>query len=350
MAAATNDGWDVHYARFDGSGASLDGRPLPDGATSCDWLGSRHPILADDLPAAVDAFGELVARVQPAVVHAGPLTDVAWVATQASSEPVVAMSWASDLLIEIHDDASARTRASEALRGAAAVVVDCATIAEIALTEGADEGRIEVVPWGVDLSTFPGAAMPPPEGPLRLVHVRSLEPLYDPATVLEGVALAVDRAGPDSFHLTLAGGGSLTDELRATAAALGLAEATTWCGRVPEGEMPGLFADHEVHLSAARSDGSSLSLLGAMATGRPSVVADLPSNHEWVRPGVDGWVFPLGDAAALADRLLDALGRRGELAAMGESARSVVEQRADWAANQRRVIELYEAVRRSTDH
>jgi glycosyltransferase involved in cell wall biosynthesis len=70
-----------------------------------------------------------------------------------------------------------------------------------------------------------------------------------------------------------------------------------------------------------------------MACGSPALVSDIPGNREWITPGENGWLFPPGDAHALAQAILDAVERRARLPDMGRSARRLAEQRADWKQN-----------------
>jgi glycosyltransferase involved in cell wall biosynthesis len=97
----------------------------------------------------------------------------------------------------------------------------------------------------------------------------------------------------------------------------------------------------DLYVSNSFSDGASLSLLEAMSCGLPVVVSDVPALLEWVTDGVNGLVVPRGDSAALARamvRLVEDDAARGR---MGRENRAIAVQRADWAANFRRLEEIY---------
>jgi glycosyltransferase involved in cell wall biosynthesis len=72
-----------------------------------------------------------------------------------------------------------------------------------------------------------------------------------------------------------------------------------------------------------------------MACGKPVLVSDIPGNREWVLPhiGEVGWLFPDGDADALAQAILNAVEQRHRLLEMGHRARALAEERADWKKN-----------------
>jgi glycosyltransferase involved in cell wall biosynthesis len=100
----------------------------------------------------------------------------------------------------------------------------------------------------------------------------------------------------------------------------------------------------DMYVSASHIDGSSVSLMEALACGRPVLVSDIPGNREWVEPGVNGWLFSDGDVDDLAGKILLAAEKRQELASMSISARKIAEERADWERNFPVLLDTYEAV------
>jgi glycosyltransferase involved in cell wall biosynthesis len=98
-------------------------------------------------------------------------------------------------------------------------------------------------------------------------------------------------------------------------------------------ELPNYYRSADLYVAASRSDGTSISLLEAMACGCPVLVSDIPGNMEWVEPDRNGWTFPDGDADALAGAILQAVEARSRLLEMGRAARRTAEARADWRKN-----------------
>jgi glycosyltransferase involved in cell wall biosynthesis len=79
-----------------------------------------------------------------------------------------------------------------------------------------------------------------------------------------------------------------------------------------------------------------------LACGLPALVSDIPANKEWVREGVNGWLFPDGDADALADKILTVTTRRKNLPEVAVAARKSAEERADWKKNFAVLLKAYE--------
>src|SRR5204863_3303946 len=105
------------------------------------------------------------------------------------------------------------------------------------------------------------------------------------------------------------------------------------------------FTAADIYVSASHIDGSSVTLLEAMASGLPAITSDIPGNAEWVEPGTSGVMFPDGDASALAQALTDLAPDSERMAAMGRRGRAIVEARADWARNRSRLFAAYDLAR-----
>ena len=87
-----------------------------------------------------------------------------------------------------------------------------------------------------------------------------------------------------------------------------LEENVSFVGRVDNCGLPSILQQHDIYLSASLRDGTSLSLLEAMATGLFPVVSDIKANSTWLRHNVDGLLHRVGDAGDLANciaRVLD---------------------------------------------
>jgi glycosyltransferase involved in cell wall biosynthesis len=288
---------------------------------------------------AAEGLKGVVSQVRPDMIHAGPLPSCGFVASLAGEPRIMAMSWGWDLL-DPELSGEQRCRTLQALRGAAMACCDCQTLREAIERQAPNlVGRVSVFPWGVELDRFhPGAA---PRG-LRsqrgwqhrriVLSTRSLEPLYGARTLVRA-ALEAQAASPN-LRFVFAGDGSLLVWAEESVQAAGADDAFCFLGRVPESEMPGLFAEADLYMSGSRTDGSSISLLQAFASGLPVAVTDLPANREWVRPTENGWLTPFGDPDQLAAVLKEVAAMEpAALRKFGANNLQVARQRADWNVN-----------------
>lgn len=89
---------------------------------------------------------------------------------------------------------------------------------------------------------------------------------------------------------------------------------------------PALAACSAFLLPSYYAEGSPRSTLEALATGRPVITGDMPGCRETVRDGVNGFLVPPRDPAALAEAMARLIGEpvlaRGMAAASLELART----------------------------
>lgn len=343
IAALAGSGHDVIHARF--GGPTPESRPLPPGAREAAWPGRQAAVASPaDVPAVMRDFVRLVADVAPDVIQAGPVQTAGLMAALTGFHPLVIQSWGSDMLVDADRDAAWGWATDYALRRMDALVCDCDAVRnKVARTRALPDDRVAQFPWGIDLREFrpPDPPRPAPAGAasVSVLSLRAWEPHYGVEVLLRGFAIARKRDA--RLRLTLAGDGSLGHAIHRFIADHGLDGCVATPGRVPNDQLPDVYRAADVYASCAFSDGSSVSLIEALATGLPAVVTDVESNREWIAHGDNGWLAPAGDADAVAQCLSAACGldaeRRMRIAAAN---RGIAEARADWAANARRLLDL----------
>jgi glycosyltransferase involved in cell wall biosynthesis len=158
--------------------------------------------------------------------------------------------------------------------------------------------------------------------------------------ILKGFALASEKE--PSLRLLLLGNGSLAEKIHGLVHALHLKEKIHFGGRIGQDALPRYYHAADLYLSASHSDGSSVSLMEALACGLPVIVSDIPGNREWIGDGKAGWMFPDGDAEALAQSILNALKDQKILVEKRTQARLLAETKADWNRNFPILLQGYE--------
>jgi glycosyltransferase involved in cell wall biosynthesis len=230
-----------------------------------------------------------------------------------------------------------------------ALVGDCDPVRQKAVSYGMSNERIVTFPWGIDLDHFLNQEMPEtqPET-FTLLSTRSWEPIYGVDVVANAfveVIAHLKKSKGETFargvKLVMLGAGRQANMLRMIFEQAGVSDQVYFPGLVSLAELPDYYAQANIYISASHSDGTSISLLEAMACGRPVLVSDIPGNRQWITQGVEGWLFPDGNVQALAELILKAIELRSQLTAMGSAARKLVEQKADWQVNFRMLLHAY---------
>ncbi len=123
-----------------------------------------------------------------------------------------------------------------------------------------------------------------------------LFPVKDHSTFLNA-AREVIKELPTTIFLII-GEGPVEDQLKAEAFQLGIDRNVRFAGL--RNDVPALLQIIDVYVCSSLSEGLSLSILEAMAAGKPVVATDVGGNPEIVIDGETGFLVPPKDAKKLA--------------------------------------------------
>jgi glycosyltransferase involved in cell wall biosynthesis len=167
----------------------------------------------------------------------------------------------------------------------------------------------------------------PPSVPLVGVVAR-LTPDKNVSLFLEAAALVVGRGGQDAWYVVV-GDGPLRGSLESRAERLGIAQRVVFAGyRL---DMNNVYSDLDIVVLSSDNDGTPMSLLEAMACGKPVVATDVGGVGDCVAPDC-GLLVPQGDAAAMAAALEGLLSDPHRRQTMGERGRETIRTQRSWEA------------------
>ena len=346
LSALAQTAHTIYYLRLERQPRQLEDRPLPPQVEQVVWRGGRQPVGWRGYPRLLADLRQVLRRLQPDVIHAGPIQSAAFLAALSGFRPLVSMSWGSDMLLDADRSAWMRWVTRFTLRRSTVLAADCRTVQEKAARFGFPAERVVLFPWGVDLARFqPGRAEAFRErrgwqDAFVVLSLRTWEPLYGVDVVARGFARAA-RQNP-RLRLLLLGGGSQAGLIRSIFEQEGVQEQVFFGGQVNGDELPQYYQAADLYVSASHSDGSSVSLMEALASGLPVLVSNIPSNREWITPGREGWLFADGDDRALSEGILRAASQPEGLREMRLAARRLAEERANWQVNFQRLLDAYQ--------
>ena len=168
---------------------------------------------------------------------------------------------------------------------------------------------------GIDLRRFRPRTRTPRNARPVLLSVGRLEPVKNQGLLLDALAALPPRHAP---VLWLVGDGPSRARYRQQARRLGLADRVKFLGY--RYDIPELVAAADVAVLTSTKEGIPRALMEAMAVGVPVVATDVKGSREVVIDGETGFLVPLGDPQALAERLsqlLDSPELRRDLGARG---------------------------------
>ena len=316
---------------------------------------SMRPAAWAMAPLALLAAHRLARRVirtcRATVIHAHwAVPGGATAAAAGGRLPIVVSLHGSDLFLA--ERKPIVRRAARAVFRRADRVTACSTdLRDRAVALGADEARTETLLHGVDVDRFA-----PDPGVRR--RVRAAHGLGDDAEVVFAVGRLVRKKGFEylvdavarlaprrpALRLVLAGSGDLDGELRARAAAGGVADRVLWLGAVPHDQVAGWLAAADVAAApsvvddAGNVDGLPNTILEALAAATPVVATHAGGIASVAVDRETALVVPERDPGRLAAAIDELLGDAGLRAAIGAAARERMRREHTWE----RVAERFE--------
>jgi N-acetyl-alpha-D-glucosaminyl L-malate synthase BshA len=176
-----------------------------------------------------------------------------------------------------------------------------------------------------------------PDGAPLLVHASNFRPVKRIMDVLE-VFRQVHAELPS--HLALVGDGPERPPAEKFARDAGIAHRVEFLGNVTPVE--GVLGAGDLFLLPSNEESFGLAALEAMACGVPVIASNAGGLPELIAHGEGGWVFPIGDTAAMAAQAIALLRDPGELARQ----RRLAHRRAVEHFSTGPVVDAYEAVYR----
>lgn len=308
----------------------------------------REISLLGDVRALVRIF-VLLRRFRPHIVHthlakAGLLGRMA---ARAAGVPIVVHTFHGNVLRGYFDPVRSRlflllehalARASTRI-----VAISPRQLAEIERLGIARPPRVVEVPLGLELGPF----LHPPRGRLRaelgipaevpiIGSVARLVPIKGIDVFLRAAARVREQRPECRF--VVVGDGELRDPLEALARHLGIRAAVDFLGW--RSDLPAIYADCDVVTLTSHNEGTPVSVIEALATGRAVVATDVGGVPDVIGEDRGVLVRP-GDPGAVAVAVLDLLRDTGRRSELGRRGRAHVHPEFNASTLVRRIDSLY---------
>lgn len=278
-------------------------------------------------------FRQRVRDLQPDVLIGYRLTSYAYVAARTGFRPLVvaaqsqkAAAWKFGLRKPIQG-----LTARYAVRKADLVLTWAKHMEEDAVNLGAKREKVLTIPRGVQLELFPFEPKRRSDTGFVLITTRALVKSYDLDLAVRAVARLQDRI--PGIRLRMLGDGPFREQLEILAHGLGVASRVEFRGGVPYNEVHKELRGADLYLSTVPEDGVSSSLLEAIASGLPSLVADIGANRIWEEYGCNITFFKPGSVESLVHGIFDCYYNKDQENSTLIQNRRIVEKRACWKKN-----------------
>jgi glycosyltransferase involved in cell wall biosynthesis len=180
-------------------------------------------------------------------------------------------------------------------------------------------------------------AMFPKPGERIVISANRLSPDKGTHVLIDAVRTVI-QADP-GVRFLICGDGASRPDLERQVRAAGLQEVVVFAGFRPE--LDAWMPNADLLALPSFNEGLPNVVLEACACGVPCVATAVFGTPEVLHDGVNGYLVPAGDAAALADRIIRLLADPELRRRMGDAGRELVREQFTFAAQARQYVDLF---------
>tara|TARA_B100000315_G_C14565105_1_gene582525 strand:- start:863 stop:2011 length:1149 start_codon:yes stop_codon:yes gene_type:complete len=289
---------------------------------------------------------EIIDEISPDLVHGFFLTNRGFLVARSGFSPSISTAMGSDILIDSKSSPILSWIVKYSLSRSDLVTCTSNSVKRSITRMGIPSEKTVSIPYGVDLNRFPtdsstasfdNRKMKSFEPP-TLVMTRNFYPVYGVEYFLRSLPQVVKEF--PKLKVFLLGDGPLRERLFRLSSELKIRDNIHFAGHVNETKLGEYLSSADIYISTSLSDGSSVSLLEAMASGLPAIVTDVDSNREWIKDGVNGYIIPKRESSILSARIIQLIEDPRLRETMGSKNKDITRQRGDMKKNLQ-ILESY---------
>ena len=313
----------------------------------------RHWLAPLTLPKAAQCLNEIVAEVQPDLVHAMRIPYEGMLAGLAKSisegfPPLLVSIWGNDFTLHAPSSPLMRRATRIALRAADALHADCERDIHLAKKWGFDASKPSIVlpgGGGIDMNVFyPTEALtlrPLPRGEGTIINPRGFRGYVRNDTFFKSIPLVL-KVRPDAKFIcpTMAG----EAQAEAWVRELGIENSVELTPPLKREQLADTFRAAQILISPSTHDGTPNSLIEGMACGCFPICGDLESIREWITDGVNGLLIDPAKPQALADAILRALNDESLRRQAFEENQQIIASRAEYEHSMAEAESFYKKI------
>jgi L-malate glycosyltransferase len=285
---------------------------------------------------------KLIHEIQPDLLHSMHLTSYGFIGACSNFKPFIISCLGSDILISPRKSFLHKWLTKYSINKANILTSVSNQITDNLYKLGAGSQKVATFPFGVDLNVF--SSPPPGSNPDKgsLLSLRSLKPVYNIEMLLNAIGCL--KKANTSFKLTIAGDGPDRAKLTKMADKLKISDVVDFIGAIPHTKIPEYLRNSSIYLSTSFSDGASICLMEAMASGCFPIVTDIPANRDWIKDGWNGFLVPVGDYELFARRIEQAINNSDLHKAAAQRNRGIITERGSWDKDMEKLALIYQSL------
>jgi glycosyltransferase involved in cell wall biosynthesis len=144
----------------------------------------------------------------------------------------------------------------------------------------------------------------------------------------------------NAMKFLILGEGPLTKTFKAKVHKFIKSDQVKFVGAIPHENVADYLSVADIYVSTSFSDGTSASLLEAMACSLTPVVTEINGNKEWIQDGMNGLLVPPANHKSLTEKILLLASDYELRKSLQKKAEETVRTRVNWQENIERLMKI----------
>lgn len=264
------------------------------------------------------------------LIVAGPLIDPIVAIPNDIDIPILGISHAFDINTDIE------LTIMKNIDRCSSIISDCRYITRILRERYQFHKTIVEFPFGCEFDYFSNISVRFEVIP-NIIVTRKWDQIYRNDVIISALKILDEKE--IEFKCTFIGGGPLLAQQMLAVDSFSKPDIFHFLGEQERSGIRNSLDKNWLYISASVSDGTSISLLEAMAAGLICITTNFPSNLEWIEHGKNGFVFEVNDPQELANLIEIVMSLKlDEKLEISRAARATVANRGNWTNNKRSLI------------
>ncbi|MDI6690818.1 MAG: glycosyltransferase family 4 protein [Candidatus Bathyarchaeota archaeon] len=260
--------------------------------------------------------------------------------------PFILFVWGSDVLVFPRKYFPLKPFIVYSIRKADVVVVDSEVQRQAVINLGCTPAKIVKFPW-VNLEGFKRDETQRRkirrecgwnDDDVVVISLRYHKPIYGVEYLIDAIPHIIKKNRHVKFLIL--GEGPLTYTFKTKMVSFIRNGHVRFVGAVPHDKIADYLSAADIYVSTSFSDGTSASLLEAMACSLAPIITKIQGNMEWIKDEVNGLLVPVANSEKLAEKILLLVRDFKLRKALVEKALETVRIRVNWPKNVRKLTKI----------
>ena len=288
----------------------------------------------------VSILKKIIKHFQPDVLHAHYATSYGLVGALSDFHPFVISRWGTDVMKFPNKNFVAKSILKYNFKKADVLCATSPTI-ESCIHEVIKKD-VKIIPFGVDIEVFKPKKVVSlfKEGDFVIGSIKPLEKLYNIDVLVQSFAGLKPKY--PQVKLLLAGSGGEEVELKKMVGKLNLTEDVVFTGRIPFSEISNYYNMIDVLVNISEYESFGVSVIEAMACGKPVVVTNVGGLKDLVSSNELGYKVEVGNVEQTMSAIEELITDKSRYDRLASQSRDYVVKNYAWEKNLGQMMDIYE--------